>query len=146
MTTAPQFARKCMSKSRDTFAMAHFGTYEDVEKTRMLAEFLGGCGAGRLYCAVQPNGNVTPCVYLPIVVGDLREESFPDIWENSGILKQLRTRDNLLGNCGVCDYKNVCGGCRARAYAYSGNIHGCDPGCVRNSVFWNKIAPVTAVN
>ncbi len=90
MTTAPQFARVCMSKSRNTFAMAHFGTYEDADKTRMLAELIGGCGAGRLYCSIQPNGIVTPCVYMPIEVGDLRTEGFMDIWENSGTLKQLR--------------------------------------------------------
>lgn len=137
MTTAPQFARVCMSKSRNTFAMAHFGTYEDVDKTRMLAEFIGGCGAGRLYCAIQPNGIVTPCVYMPIEVGDLRTESFIDIWENSDTLKELRSRHNLLFNCGRCDFKNVCGGCRARAYAYTGNINSCDPGCVRNAI-WNK--------
>ncbi len=134
MTTAPQFARVCMSKSRNTMAVAHFGTGETGDKTRYLAEFIGGCGAGRLYCAIQPNGIVTPCVYMPIVVGDLRNERFIDIWENSGTLKQLRRRDELLGNCGVCNFRNVCGGCRARAYAYSGNINGADPGCIRNSI------------
>jgi radical SAM protein with 4Fe4S-binding SPASM domain len=134
MTTAPQFARVCMSKSKNTMAVAHFGTGETGDKTRMLAEFIGGCGAGRLYCALQPNGIVTPCVYMPIEIGDLRTERFIDIWENSGTLKQLRRRDDLLGNCGVCDFRNVCGGCRARAYAYTGNINGCDPGCIRNSI------------
>ncbi len=134
MTTAPQFARVCMSRSKDIVATAHFGTYETSDKTRMLAEFIGGCGAGRLYCAIQPNGIVTPCVYMPIVVGDLRTERFIDIWENSGTLKKLRSRDELLGNCGICNFRNVCGGCRARAYAYSGNINGCDPGCIRNSI------------
>lgn len=135
MTTAPQFARVCMSKSEDTFAMAHFGTGESMDKTRMLAEFIGGCGAGRLYCAVAPNGIVTPCVYIPIEIGNLRTERFIDIWENSETLKTLRVRDNLFGHCGVCSCKNVCGGCRARAYAYTGNIQGYDPGCIRNSVF-----------
>ncbi|TAN36885.1 MAG: hypothetical protein EPN24_06585 [Candidatus Methanoperedens sp.] len=56
-----------------------------------------------------------------------------DIWENSGTLKQLCRRDGLLGNCGVCDFRNVCGGCRARAYAYTGNINRWDPGCIRNN-------------
>ncbi len=134
MTTAPQFARVCMSRSKDIVATAHFGTYETSDKTSMLAEFLGGCGAGRLYCAIQPNGIITPCVYMPIVVGDLRNERFIDIWENSGTMKQLRSRDELLGNCGICNFRNVCGGCRARAYAYTGNINGCDPGCIRNSM------------
>ncbi len=140
MTTAPQFARICMSKSKDTIAVAHFGTGETGDKTRMLAEFIGGCGAGRLYCAIQPDGIVTPCVYIPIKIGNLRKENFSDIWEDSAILKTLRRRDNLLDNCGKCDFKNVCGGCRARAYAYTGNLSGCDPGCIRNSVAYDRIA------
>ncbi len=144
MTTAPQFARVCMSRSKDVVATAHFGTYETSDKTRCLAEFIGGCGAGRLYCAIQPNGIVTPCVYMPIVVGDLRQERFIDIWENSGTMKQLRSRDELLGNCGVCNFKNVCGGCRARAYAYSGNINGFDPGCIRNSMMSSTPAAACA--
>lgn len=141
MTTAPQFARVCMSKSKDTFAMAHFGAGESNEKTRMLAEFIGGCGAGRLYCAIQPNGVVTPCVYLPIQVGDLRKESFMHIWESSKVLKALRSRNNLKGSCGRCNYRYVCGGCRARAYAYTGSINGCDPGCIRNTTFYSRYAP-----
>lgn len=134
MTTAPQFARTCMNKSKDTIAMAHFGTGETGDKARMLAKFIGGCGAGRLYCAIQPDGIITPCVYIPIEIGNLRKERFSDIWENSATLKTLRRRDNLLDNCGKCDFKNVCGGCRARAYAYTGNLNGCDPGCIRNSI------------
>ncbi len=133
MTTAPQFSRVCMSRSKNIIASAHFGTYETSDKTQMLADFIGGCGGGRLYCAIQPNGVVTPCVYIPIEVGDLRTERFIDIWDNSPTLKELRTRDNLLDNCGKCDFKNVCGGCRARAYAYTGNLNGADPGCIRNS-------------
>ncbi len=140
MTTAPQFARVCMSKSKDTMAVAHFGTGETGDKTRMLAEFIGGCGAGRLYCAIQPNGSVTPCVYIPIKIGNLRKDKFSDIWENSAILKTLRRRDAVSGNCGRCDFKNVCGGCRARAYAYTGSLNGCDPGCIRNSVAYSEIS------
>ncbi len=140
MTTAPQFARICMSNSKNTIAVAHFGVGETADKTRMLAEFIGGCGAGRLYCAIQPDGIVTPCVYIPIVIGNLRKEKLSDIWENSATLKTLRRRDNLLDNCGKCDFKNVCGGCRARAYAYTGNLNGCDPGCIRNSTVYDKLA------
>ncbi|MCX9012113.1 MAG: radical SAM protein [Candidatus Methanoperedens sp.] len=139
MTTAPQFSRVCMSKSKDIIAAAHFGTGEAGNKMSTLAGFIGGCGAGRLYCAIQPNGIVTPCVYMPIEVGDLRTENFADIWEKSDTLKALRRRDKLIGNCSKCDFKNVCGGCRARAYAYTGNINGCDPGCIRNSAAYEKI-------
>lgn len=132
MTTAPQFARICMMNSRDTFSMAHFGAGRMDERTRTIAEFIGGCGAGRMYCAIQPNGIMTPCVYIPVKVGDLRKEKFINIWRNSEILNTLRDRWNLKENCGKCNYKNVCGGCRARAYAYYGDLEECDPGCINN--------------
>ncbi|VVB94293.1 Coenzyme PQQ synthesis protein E [uncultured archaeon] len=140
MTTAPQFARICMNNSKNTISVAHFGTGEAGDRTHMLAEFIGGCGAGRLYCAIQPDGIVTPCVYIPIEIGNLRKNNLRDIWENSVTLKALRRRDNLLDNCGKCDFRNVCGGCRARAYAYTGKLNGCDPGCIRNIAVYDKIA------
>ncbi len=145
MTTAPQFARVCMSRSKNIIAAAHFGAGETDDKTSMLADFIGGCGAGRLYCAIQPNGIVTPCVYIPIAVGDMRKEKFSDIWENSATLTTLRSRDNLADNCGKCDFKSVCGGCRARAYAYSGDINGCDPGCIRNRAAYGQIIASPAI-
>ena len=144
MTTAPQFARICMTRSSDTMSVTHFGAGKSSEKTRLLAEFIGGCGAGRLYCAIQPNGTVTPCVYMPIVVGSLKKETFPDIWENSHVLRELREREHLFSNCGNCNFKNVCGGCRARAYAYTGEISGCDPGCIRNTIHLHNKAHAKA--
>jgi radical SAM protein with 4Fe4S-binding SPASM domain len=98
----------------------------------VLAEYIGGCGAGRMYCAIQPNGIVTPCVFMPIPVGDLRSESFVDIWKNSEVMQSLRERHDLKEHCGSCDYRNVCGGCRARAYAYFNDIKAPDIGCIHN--------------
>jgi radical SAM protein with 4Fe4S-binding SPASM domain len=94
----------------------------------ILADFLGGCGAGRLYCGIQWNGDITPCVFLPLVVGNYRE-GFLRVWQENSVLKALRDRDDPEYACSECDYRYICGGCRARAYGYFGDVRGMDPGC-----------------
>jgi len=141
LTTAPQFSRVCMMNSRNgVISLAHFGAAGFSDKVGLLAEFIGGCGAGRMYCAIQPNGIVTPCVFMPIPVGDLRSESFIDIWKNAEVMQSLREpRTDLKEHCGSCDYKNVCGGCRARAYAYFDDIKAPDIGCIYNLPAYNAL-------
>ncbi len=75
-----------------------------------------GCIAGISYCRILPDGSVTPCPYLPVKVGNIRQTPFKDIWANSEDLKTLRNFNNLKGKCGFCDHRSICGGCRARAY------------------------------
>ena len=140
LTTAPQFSRVCMMNSQNgIISLAHFGAAGFSDKVGLLAEYIGGCGAGRMYCAIQPNGIVTPCVFMPIPVGDLRSESFIDIWKNAEVMQSLRERHDLKEHCGSCDYKNVCGGCRARAYAYFNDIKAPDIGCIYNLRAYNAL-------
>jgi radical SAM protein with 4Fe4S-binding SPASM domain len=133
LTTAPQLARvalQCQSgKGEMAMSMAHMQTAKVSKRAGALADFIGGCGAGRLYCSISPQGDVHPCVFLPINVGNLRKEKFGAIWLNSKLFNALRNRVNLTGACGKCDFKYVCGGCRARAFAYNGDILSSDPGC-----------------
>jgi radical SAM protein with 4Fe4S-binding SPASM domain len=82
------------------------------------------------YCRIYPNGDVTPCPYLPLKVGNVREKSFKEIWKNADMFKALRDSNTLTGKCGKCSYKDLCGGCRARAYGlsadfidYCGDLH-----------------------
>jgi len=99
-------------------------------KMGMTLRFQRGCLAGTSYCCILPNGDVHPCPYLPIRVGNVREEKFSSIWKNSEILRKLRTLD-YGGSCAVCVDKNSCGGCRARAYYYTGgDFMAEDPDCV----------------
>jgi radical SAM protein with 4Fe4S-binding SPASM domain len=84
--------------------------------------------------AIQPDGTVTPCVFMPIPVGNLREEKLKDIWENSKVINDLKDKDLLKEPCGSCEYRYVCGGCRARAYAYYGDYLASDPGCLRGKL------------
>ncbi len=88
---------------------------QGVDMTR----WIRGCVAGLYYCRIYPSGEVTPCPYMPLNLGNIREKSFKDIWFNSEVFIALRDFDRLKGKCGVCEYRDVCGGCRARAYGVS---------------------------
>jgi radical SAM protein with 4Fe4S-binding SPASM domain len=87
------------------------------------------CPCGIDYCRITPDGKLTPCPYMPTVAGDLRRQSFGEIWTGSEVFAALRRRE-LGGRCGRCEYRLVCGGCRARALATSGDYLGEDPSCV----------------
>jgi len=86
------------------------------------------CPCGTQYCRITPDGKLTPCPYLPEVAGDLRERSFAEIWRSSPLFRQLR-EGTLGGKCGRCEYRKLCGGCRARAFALEGDVLAADPSC-----------------
>ena len=95
-----------------------------------MRQWIRGCIAGMYYCRIYPNGDITPCPYLPVKVGNIREKSFQEIWKNADMFKALCDPDALTGKCGKCDYRISCGGCRARAYGlsadfidYCGDLH-----------------------
>jgi radical SAM protein with 4Fe4S-binding SPASM domain len=89
-----------------------------------------GCLAGQGVCFISHRGEVFPCGYLPVPAGDLRKQSFRDVWENAGIFQELRDTGNLEGKCGICEFKQVCMGCRARAYGVSGDYMAEEPFCI----------------
>jgi radical SAM protein with 4Fe4S-binding SPASM domain len=70
---------------------------------------------------------------MALEVGDLRKERLKDIWENAELFKVIRNRENLKGKCGKCRYRYICGGCRRRAYTYTGDIMAADAGCWRSA-------------
>ncbi len=84
-----------------------------------------GCIAGLYYCRIYPTGEVTPCPYMPLKLGNIRDTPFREIWFNSQVLRDLRDFDNLKGKCGACEYRAICGGCRARAYGLTGFMDFC---------------------
>ncbi|MBC7074528.1 MAG: putative heme d1 biosynthesis radical SAM protein NirJ2 [Syntrophomonadaceae bacterium] len=89
-----------------------------ADKKGIPMRFSRGCLAGISYCIISPRGDVQPCAYLNIPLGNVCEKPFDEIWRESRVLQELRTME-YKGKCGVCDYKTKCGGCRARAYYYS---------------------------
>ncbi len=88
-----------------------------------------GCLAGQAVCFISYKGEVFGCGYLPVKAGDLRERDFKAIWFESELFKRLRDDSKLSGKCGICEFKKVCGGCRARAYASTGDYLSEEPYC-----------------
>ncbi len=84
----------------------------------MNLRFSRGCLAGTSYCIISPTGDVQPCAYLNIPIGNVRETPFSEIWKSNPVFEELRTLD-YKGKCGICKYKKACGGCRARAAYYN---------------------------
>jgi radical SAM protein with 4Fe4S-binding SPASM domain len=78
---------------------------------------------------IRPNGDVTPCPYLPVFDGNLRERSLTDIWNRSDLFVRIRRRSDLGDRCGECEFNPTCGGCRARAYGVTGDLMAEDPLC-----------------
>jgi len=153
-STCPQYApvtRELSQKHGEKFMVeAHYAAKQGVEN---VANFLGGCGAGRLYCCLEPNGDIKPCVFFQTsketVLGNILEDNFEEIWDTSPLLWKLRTREDLEDcsidgkrvGCGQCADKYICGGCRARAYSYfNGNVKMPDIGCIHNKQLWETIS------
>lgn len=155
-STCPQFAsvvkRLAEEEGYDFTVSAHYAAKKGVEN---VANFLGGCGTGRLYVGLEPNGDIKPCVFFPTnkdtTLGNILKDDFEHIWDNNKLLWKLRTREKLetyeingqTTGCGNCEDKYICGGCRARAYSYfNGNINAPDIGCIDNEEIWKKAAKI----
>lgn len=94
-----------------------------------MAAMTRGCLAGSAVCFLSRIGDIQPCGYLPLIVGNVRERKFGDIWQNSEEFKKLRNPNELKGKCHSCGYRVVCEGCRARAYAATNDFLSEDPDC-----------------
>lgn len=151
LATAPQYARVALEMEEKTrkitdgsnqgpiIVPTHFYNPHLHGQLLNLSDFIGGCGAGRFYCAVDYNGDITPCVFFPLKVGDIKKDNFEELWTNNKIFLDLRDRSKLKRQCSICKYKFVCGGCRARAYGYFGDYNAPDPGCINNKSEWTKL-------
>jgi len=89
-----------------------------------------GCAAARGFVYIKANGDVWPCPFVEVSGGNVRNTGFHQIYHESELFRNLRRREETLkGLCGECRYKTVCGGCRGRAHAYSGDYLAEDPRC-----------------
>ncbi|MFQ5851226.1 MAG: radical SAM protein [Candidatus Binatia bacterium] len=104
--------------------------YEQDPSSPFLQTYSSGCPAATFYCRITPQGDVTPCPYIPIPAGSLRVKRFAEIWWQAPVMEELRNRTLLQGRCGTCELQSICGGCRARAYARTGNYLAEDPSCL----------------
>ena len=102
----------------------------DGKLLQLAGNFFHGCAAGRGFVYIKANGDVWPCPFVEVNAGNIREKNFQKIYADAPVFQQLRRREELLkGVCGDCNYKKVCGGCRGRALAYSGDYLAEDPRC-----------------
>ncbi len=93
-----------------------------------------GCLAGTGFCFISHVGQVQPCGYFDVAAGDVKKQKFSEIWRTSPLFQDLRDVSLLKGKCGLCEYRRVCGGCRARAYEVSGDYLAEEPYCVYEPV------------
>jgi radical SAM protein with 4Fe4S-binding SPASM domain len=87
---------------------------------------------GQSFAFISHTGKVQICGFMDVECGDIRKENynFQHIWETSPVFLQMRDLDNYHGRCGYCEYRKVCGGCRARAYATTGDYLAEEPYCI----------------
>ncbi|GBE01569.1 antilisterial bacteriocin subtilosin biosynthesis protein AlbA [bacterium BMS3Abin08] len=122
-TCAPHYYRIVLQQSR------HEGEAFERRSLKFSTGGAKGCIAGQLICLIDVDGDVLPCSYFPKSAGNVFEQPFKDIWENSELFRELRDFKSYKGRCGSCEYINVCGGCRARAYAVTGDFLDEEPFC-----------------
>ena len=118
-TCAPQYYR-ILAQSRTLARFRHGSKFASMTK---------GCLAGTGICFVSHTGEVFPCGYLPVSCGNVTQEDFLTIWREAPAFLHLRDAGQLMGKCGACEFKHLCGGCRARAYVASGDYLAQEPCC-----------------
>jgi len=121
-TCAPHYYRILRQRSSQEGTSVSFQTHGLDAVTR-------GCLGGIGFCFVSHVGDVQPCGFLGTICGNVRRASFAEIWKHSEIFTALRDYDRLEGKCGLCEFKRVCGGCRARAFEATGDYLAEEPLC-----------------
>ncbi|OGN92124.1 MAG: radical SAM/SPASM domain-containing protein [Chloroflexi bacterium RBG_13_48_17] len=127
-TDAPHYQRIIRQKAKQSNL--------DGEKTaakisnEAMNSMTRGCLAGINFCFISHRGKVQGCGYLDVEAGNIKDRSFKQIWTESRLFRELRDLSNIKGKCGSCEYKSVCGGCRARAYESTGDYLEAEPYCI----------------
>jgi heme b synthase len=121
-TCAPHYYRIFRQKEREKGVKV-------TPKTHGLDAMSKGCMGGQSFAFVSNTGKVQICGFLDVECGDIRKEPFSTIWDTSKVFNQMRAWDDYKGRCGYCEYRSVCGGCRARAYAFTEDYLDEEPFC-----------------
>ena len=123
-TDAPHYLR--VLKQKQASETSHGKTISSGNPVHAVTR---GCLAGTGFCFISHTGVVQGCGYLNIEAGNVKNQSFGEILDNSPIFKSLRNLSSIKGKCGDCEYKRICGGCRARAFESTGDYLGAEPYC-----------------
>jgi radical SAM protein with 4Fe4S-binding SPASM domain len=121
-TCAPHYYRILRQRAKKDGKSVTFNTHGMDAITR-------GCLGGTGFCFISHRGVVQPCGFLNVNCGNVTQTSFADIWNGSDVFLTLRNFDNLKEKCGRCEFRKVCGGCRARAYEATGDFLAEEPLC-----------------
>ena len=121
-TCAPHYYRILRQRAKEEGRQVTVETHGMDAATR-------GCLGGTAFMFISHVGQVQPCGYLEVDCGNVRESPVEEIWRNSMVFKQLRDFDTYKGKCGICEYRKVCGGCRARALEATGDYLEEEPLC-----------------
>jgi len=100
-----------------------------AKRSDLLGRAPKGVNDGDGFVFISHTGDVYPSGFLPVVCGNVREQPLTEIYRSSKVMRQLRDKSLLKGKCGVCEFKEICGGSRARAYAVTGDYLESDPYC-----------------
>ncbi len=121
-TCAPHYYRILRQRAKADGKKVTFETHGLDAVTR-------GCLAGTGFCFISHVGQVQTCGFLDVECGDITKQTFKEVWENSTVFNELRDFNRLENKCGICEFKRVCGGCRARAYEATGSYLEEEPLC-----------------
>ena len=121
-TEAPSYRRVALNHMREAGRTA-----AEIERTPVYRGFGIRDGHGIMFVSNQ--GDIYPAGFLPLVTGNVRVNKLVDVYRDSPIFQSLHNPSTFRGKCGVCEYRTLCGGSRARAFAYSGDPLGSDPFC-----------------
>lgn len=126
---------RIMLRNRDPVTFVLSGIAEEVQRKYGTHEVIAGCAAGIANAYLDSVGNIYACASLGIAAGNVRNQPFSEVWQESALFHRLRDRDNLSGKCGRCHWKYICGGCRASAFLSTNDYMESDPFCMLDSEY-----------
>jgi heme b synthase len=126
-TDAPHYMRVLKQRQSEAYRSENDGSPSFPNPMQTITR---GCLAGTGFCFISHQGRVQGCGYLDVEAGNVRHQPFSEIWANAPLFQQLRDLSNIKGKCGACEYKRICGGCRARAYESTGDYLEAEPYCI----------------
>jgi heme b synthase len=131
-TDAPHYQRIIRQKSKESNVQEMLPSHRAaiIVGNESMNSMTRGCLAGISFCFISHRGKVQGCGYLDVEAGNIRDRSFKQIWTESRLFRELRDLSNIKGKCGACEYKYICGGCRARAYESTGDYLEAEPYCI----------------
>ena len=125
-TTEAQHYRRYVAQRRKAEGAERNGS---AARTNLIPR-QAGINDGKGFVFISHTGEIYPSGFLPMSAGNVRRDSLVNVYRQSPLFWQLRDPDSFEGKCGVCEFRNLCGGSRSRAFALTGDAFGSDPRCV----------------